>query len=131
MERASPESSGVSSENELSASSTQEAETKMAVLRGRCVQRRWQSTGRYLLQQALVVELVQGWQSAAAEGEDASPLAVIPWRNKSVSFRQLCWISSVMSHGGQSSPAWAKARMPTAGARPGDTRGRLSDVHVP
>lgn len=31
-----------------------------------------------ILQQTLVVELVQGWQPAAAESEDASPLAVIP-----------------------------------------------------
>lgn len=41
-----------------------------------------QSVGEHLLQQALVVELVRGWQTAAAEREDAPPLAVIPWRDR-------------------------------------------------
>lgn len=59
---------------------------------------------QYLLQQTLVIELVQRWQPAAAEGEDAPPLAVIPWRNKGVSLQPLGWTSSVLSHGGQSRP---------------------------
>lgn len=41
-----------------------------------------QSIGEHLLQQALVVELVRGWQAAAAEREDAPPLAVIPWSDR-------------------------------------------------
>lgn len=64
----------------------------------------WLRTEEHLLQQTLVVELVQGRQPAATESEDASPLAVIPWRNKGVSLQPLGWISSVISHGGQSRP---------------------------
>lgn len=71
-------------------------ETEMTTSGGRGVRLR---TEGHLLQQTLVVELVQGRQPAAAESEDASPMAVIPWRNKGVS-----WSSSVISHGGQSRP---------------------------
>lgn len=89
----SPDGSGVDSEDpELSvfpnphrewrqsvSKSTQGIETKMATLGGCCM---GQSVGEHLLQQALVVELVRGWQTAAAEREDAPPLAVIPWRDR-------------------------------------------------
>lgn len=73
----------------------------MTTLGGRCVLQRTES---YLLKQTLVVELMQRWQPAAAESEDASPLAVIPWRNKGVSLQPLGWTSSVLSHGGQRRP---------------------------
>lgn len=80
-----------------------------------------QERTEYLLQQTLVVELVQGWQPAAAESEDASPLAVIPWRNKGVSLKPLGWISSVISPGGQSKPDWATAQVTPKGGYVTDT----------
>ena len=58
---------------------TQGIEMKMPTLGG---SRMGQSVGEHLLQQALVVELVRGWQAATAEREYAPPLAVIPWRDR-------------------------------------------------